>query len=156
MLVVTSQHLWTFEKDSYNYTEERQLQLKIIEGFTISEDSESHEIVMHCHEDQDERFNCEKQENKINLLNVVQSLVIAQGGTYVWFLVPENKLRKYATLKADAEKKKYKRPDDSTIVQDHQPPEANFSFATIEGAVQDPTNAAGESQISTKLEHDQN
>jgi hypothetical protein len=31
-------------------------------------------------------------------------------------LVPENKLRKYATLKADAEKKKFKRPDDNTIV----------------------------------------
>jgi len=51
MLVVTSQHLWTFEKESYNYTEERQLLLKIIVGFTVSEDCESHEIVMHCHED---------------------------------------------------------------------------------------------------------
>ena len=71
MLVVTSQHLWTFEKESYNYTEERQLALKIIVGFTVSEDCESHEIVMHCHEDQDERFNCESPENKLNLLNVV-------------------------------------------------------------------------------------
>jgi hypothetical protein len=50
-------------------------------------------------------------------------------------MVCENKLRKYTTLKADADKKKFKRPDEDAIIQDHQPPDANFTYVKIEGAL---------------------
>lgn len=90
---------------------------------------------MHCHEDFDDRFNCVTPEHKQNLLTVVEALLLAQSGAYKWFVVPENKLRKYTTLKADSDKKKFKRPDDDTIDFNHKAPEANFTFAAIEGAV---------------------
>lgn len=91
------------------------MSLKIIEGFTLSEDPESHEVVMHCREDFDDRFNCLTPEHKQNLLNIVEAIILAESGVYLWYIVPENKLRKYTTLKADSDKKKFKRPDEDTI-----------------------------------------
>lgn len=63
----------------------------------MSDDQESHELVIHCHEDVDERYNCVSAEHKQNLVNVVQSILCALNTTYVWYVVNENKLRKYAT-----------------------------------------------------------
>jgi len=82
---------------------------------TVSEDEECFECVIHVVEDQDDRFNCDCIQHKQNLLNVCQALMKARGVDYKWYVVEETKLRKYTTQKADADKKRFKRPDDDCI-----------------------------------------
>jgi hypothetical protein len=49
------------------------------------------------------------------LINVVESILSNLGATYIWYVVNENKLRKYATQKADVDKKNFKRPSEEMI-----------------------------------------
>jgi len=62
------------------------------------------------------------------------------GTQYTCYVVGESKLRKYTTLKADSEKKVWKRPPDETINSQHTPI-TNFTFAHIEGAEAEPVNS---------------
>ena len=61
--------------------------------------------MIHCLEDYDERLNCVSSEHKYNLTRVLESILVGLGISYIWYDVPEAKLRKYTTLKADNEKK---------------------------------------------------
>jgi hypothetical protein len=59
------------------------------------------------------------------------------------YKVPESKLRKYATLKAEKEKKVFKRPPDKYIDWKYVP-EFDFKFKMVEKALLDPVNSLGE------------
>ena len=72
------------------------------------------------------------------------SIIQAKKVECTLYRVPETKLRKYATLKADNSKKNYKRPPPEMI--DYQYiPEPDFKFSLIQNALTTPTNVDGES-----------
>ncbi len=41
IIIVTNEHIWTFEKGDFNYTEHRKVPIKVVNGLTTSEDPES-------------------------------------------------------------------------------------------------------------------
>jgi hypothetical protein len=108
IVLLTSEALITLEQGPHNYIEHRKVAMSKIAGFTISSDSSSQELVLHISDDYDERYNCETAGHKLNLINVVESLV----KDYLWYIVPDKKLRKYATTKKDASAMQVKRPDE--------------------------------------------
>lgn len=110
-IVVSSEHLWTLEQGSLNYTEHRKLAIVTIDAFTTSTDG--YELVVHCGKDYDERFNCVTAEHMHNLSSVLKAIIVARGSAYKTFQVNESKLRKFTTLKTDSDKQNYKRPDES-------------------------------------------
>lgn len=111
---MSSEHLWTLEQGPLSYTEHRKLEIVSIDAFTVS--SDGHELVVHCGKDYDERFNCVTAEHKHNLVSVLRAILSARGGQYKSYLVNESKLRKFTTLKSDSDKEVFKRPDESSLV----------------------------------------
>ncbi len=115
MLIVTDKFLITLEQGPLNFVEHRKLSIDRVNGFTVSRDESSHEIVIHAKEDYDERFNCGTPEQKRNIQSVMFNILQVKKVACTLYRVPETKLRKYATLKADNLKKNYKRPPPEMI-----------------------------------------
>lgn len=67
MLIVTGQYLITLEQGPLNFTEHRKLSIDRVNGMTVSQDENSHEIVIHAKEDYDERYNAGTPEHKRNI-----------------------------------------------------------------------------------------
>jgi hypothetical protein len=102
--------LITLEQGPLNFVEHRKLSIQRVDGFTVSKDESSHEIVIHAKGDYDERFNCGTPEQKRNIQSIMFSILKVSKVACTLYRVPETKLRKYATLKSDNQKKNYKRP----------------------------------------------
>lgn len=144
VLIVTNVHLITLEQGTLNFKEHRKLPISKINGFTISKDESAHEIVIHSFQDYDERFNCGTLEQKRNIQSVIISILQVIQEPCTVYRVPELKLRKYSTLKADKEKKNFKRPPQDMIDKQFLP-ELNFKFSMIPHALSKPKNSVGES-----------
>lgn len=71
----------------------------------------------------------------------MQAILNAREISYQWFVVEDSKLRKYTTQKADADKKKFKRPDEDCLKP--APDCAGFEFVKIEGAEAEPCDHEG-------------
>ena len=75
-------------------------------NFTDHIGDPTHELIIHINGSHDERYDCY---SKNNLENIIGSIVAVHSSQNLpnklkrW-IVPEQKLRKYATLKSDVEK----------------------------------------------------
>lgn len=70
----------------------------------------------------------------MNILAVLQALLKAAQHSYKIWQVPDSKLRKWTTLKKDAEKLKYKRPGDEFITVDYTHEDVQlFAIPSAEG-----------------------
>lgn len=71
ILVITNELMLTLLKGSHNFIEHRRVPINIVNGFTVSKDTKKHELVIHCYQDYDERFNCGAADHKRNLINLL-------------------------------------------------------------------------------------
>lgn len=110
--MVSNNHLLTLEQGPNNFIEHRKVPISLVNGFTLSQDSYAHELVIHCSQDHDERFNCVTAAHKANLINVIEYILRTIEREYIWYSVPDKKLRRYTTQKSDKEKEKWIRPDE--------------------------------------------
>ncbi len=130
--MVTNAQLIFLSKTAFNYREHRKIPLKQIEAITVCNDPTLFEVIIHVKESFDERLSCVTTENKHNLLGVIEALLTAHGQSYNYFVAEDTKLKKWVTLKADSEKKKFKRPSEDMLATNHN--SSNFRFAAIESS----------------------
>ena len=79
--------------------------------------------MIHCYKDYDERYNCITPLNKRNILTIIQALLRMRKVEYEWYMVPDAKLRKYATQKKDRDQERWRRPAPEWLVHDHLEPD---------------------------------
>ena len=139
--MVTNAQIIFLSKTAFNYREHRKIPLEQIEAITVCHDPTIFEVIIHIKNSFDERLSCVTKENKHNLLGVIEALLTEHGHSYNYFVAEDTKLKKWVTLKADSEKKKFKRPSEDMIDSSHK--SNNFRFAAIEGSAILPHDHSG-------------
>lgn len=87
----------------------------------MSNDPKVFEIIIHAKDSFCERLDCENLQNKNNLVGIIEALLTNQGLSYNFFVSQNKKLNKFVTSKSDAEKKKFKRPDEEFLDLNRNP-----------------------------------